>query len=84
VRSIHIPALELSISGIDEATIAAALEALPQMLAAEIRRPRPNARPALGALNYARVPSADALAAGIAERVAHDVRSQAGAGREGA
>lgn len=84
MRSVHIPRLELSVRGIDEATIATALEALPGTLSAELVRAQRDAGPAAGPLRFASAPSARALADGIAERVAHEIRSGLPTNRKGA
>lgn len=74
MASVHIPRLALSIKGIDAATVSAALDALPAALSREFAAAAGDADGG-GALRFASAPSADALAGGVARRVADAVRT---------
>ena len=80
---IHIPRVALNVSGLDAATVARALEALPAAISASLASAgdaargegavRAGADP--GSLRFAGTPSAGALADEVAKRVADGVRS---------
>ena len=91
--SIHIPGVALKVSGLDEATVARALQALPAAISASLASASEAARADdaaragsdPGSLRFASGPSAGALADGVARHVADGVRSSlSNPGRRGA
>ncbi len=80
--SIRVERLELTVRGIDPATVRAALGALPAALSAEIARG--GGAGAEGAtVRLGSAPGAEALARGLAARVAAEVRARRGNGGGG-
>jgi hypothetical protein len=72
-RRVHVTHLDISVRGLDERTVTAALALLGDALAAEVGGP--GAPDDDGPVRFDRAPSAAALASRLARHVAGDIRA---------
>ena len=73
---IHVPEVTLSVRGVDAEAVREALRTLPAALRAELARPaQPDGRGG-EVLRFHRTPDPEALSAGIAARIAAEVRGR--------